>query len=448
MISVAKQKIRDRMGFLVVNAGWTLKTAWQTSGPFLVGILCCELFVSATPAAIAWAGRCLINAIAQEAGKSSHNFSGILTWLIISLSLVLASELFGTFSKFFKRHLNEKLGLKVEMDLLKHSSELDISLFEDPEFQDVAMRAKQNSADNITGFLNKVILLGSNICKIAGLVAILFIIDPLIVLVITPLVVPFVFFKWSQAKRRFNKEYTRATKRRWTNYYSSLLTDRNMVSEVKLFNLAPGLIEKFRQLKLKFIREDKQIYQREFIGTFVFSTLFAILFYFLFARIAIHVMDGSLTIGDITIFAGATKELFNLLSALATQVSDIMEGMLFVENLMVFFRTSPRIVNRGSRTILNGRGEFEFRNVWFKYPGSESYALKDISFRLSPGKSVAIIGRNGAGKSTIVKLMARFYEPDRGEILLDSTNINQLPMEEIHKQIAFVFQNPNRYEAT
>jgi len=443
-----KKSFKGKIRLLIKNAAWVMNFARETSALFLFIVLGLELIVSAIPAGLAWSGRCLLNVISEEAVNGTGNFNRVLPWLLVSLGLALASEVFSSISKYFNIRLNEKLSLKIDVDLLKHGSKLDISYFEDPEFQDVALRASQNSALHLTGFLNKVISASSNFLKTVGLVSILFIIDPVIVLTIVPLVIPFLGFKWFQSKARFCQEYSRATKRRWSRYFSNLLTNRSMILEVKLLNLAPFLIEKYHKLKAEFVREDQRIYTREFAGNFLFSALFAVLFYLLFARISVRVMQGSLTIGDIAVFAGSSRHLFLILTAMATQLSGIMEGMLFVENLVVFFNARARIETASVSKISDCQGAIEFQDVFFKYPGSDRNALHNITFKIKPGETIAIVGRNGAGKSTLVKLIARFYDPDDGSILFDKVDLKDLALEELQQSISFVFQSPNRYEGT
>lgn len=423
-----------------------MQLAWKACPVILLIVLSSELIVSAVPAALAWCGRALINIISEETIKGSGDFQRVLPWLIISLGLALLNEVFNNISNYFSRRLKEELTLKIDIDSLDHSSKLDIAHFENPEFQDIALRASQNIAMHVTGFLNKVIQISSNCMKTIGLITILFIIDPLIVITVVPLLIPYFGFKWYQSKLRFNKEYTRATKRRWTRYFYNLLTNKEKILEVKLLNLAPSLIDKYNRLKVEFFREDHQIYKREFIGNFVFSSIFAILFYLLFARVSTRVMEGSLTIGDIAIFAGATRQLFTLLTAISAQASGIMEGLMYVENLIIFLKTKPTIQNETQTFMTECKGDIEFQNVSFKYPGSDKNTLNDISFKIKSKETIAIIGKNGSGKSTLVKLIARFYDPDEGRILLDKVDLKNLSLQKLQDSISFVFQTPNRYE--
>lgn len=122
--------------------------------------------------------------------------------------------------------------------------------------------------------------------------------------------------------------------------------------------------------------------------------------------------------------------------------------MLYVENLITFFNKNPAKKNAIGASLTPVKGEIVFNNVCFKYPGSDRYTLKNISFHIKPGETVAIIGKNGVGKSTLVKLIARFYEADKGDIFVDSVNIKEIDEEILRSKIAFVLQQPNRYEAS
>jgi ATP-binding cassette subfamily B protein len=446
--SLEEQSLKNKIKLLIVNALWVLKFAWNTSPMILFAVLFSKLIISAIPAGLAWFGRCLLNSISTEATLGTGDFNKVLPWLIASLGLALLSEVFSNISYYFNTRLKEELSLKIDIDSFEHASKLDVSHFEDPEFQDIVSRASQNAAQYVTDFLNKVIMGTSNLLKSIGLISILFIIDPVIIITIAPLVLPYLGFKWSQSKYRFNKEYSRATKRRWTKYFHSLVTNRDKMLEVKLLNLAPFMIKKYKKLKMEFFKENQKIYSREFIGSFVFSSIFAVLFYLLFARISVRVMNGSLTIGDIAIFAGSTRQLFATLTVIAGQLSGIMEGLLYVENLMLFFKAESRLDISSGKKIKTSNGNIVFENVSFTYPGSDKPTLNDISFNINSGETIAVIGKNGAGKSTLVKLIARLYDPDQGRILLDQIDIKELSLKDLQCGISFVFQSPNRYEGS
>jgi len=425
-----------------------LKITWETCPVILSSLFLCNLANSIIPAGIAWVGRCLINAIVDAAKSDAKDFDIIIKWLIIGFTLALLMEFFNFISQFLKRQMQEKITLKIDIDRLNHSSSLDISYFEDPKFQDIAERANQRTATHFFGFIDKMMGLFSNNTKILGLITILLLIDPIIVVVAIPFLLPFILFRWSQSRKSYNKEYDRATKRRWSAYFVSMLTSPRFIPEVKILKLGPLLIRKYKAFAIEFLKEDRLIYIRGIIGTFVFGIIFAFIYYTLFGRIAWRVISGGLTVGDVALFAGATKQLFDIISSLATQVSETLEETLYIDNLIQFLNVKPRIKEGAGKTINNCRGEIEIRNMSFSYPGSKEGTLSDLSLHIRSQETIALVGRNGAGKTTLAKLIARLYDPDKGSIMLDGVDIKELSLEYYYKQISFLFQDGNRYEAT
>ncbi len=448
MNSPENRLLKDKTKNLLVNARWVLKVTLDTSPSLFIGLIICKSVNSAFPAALAWVGRGLINSIVDASRAGAGNMDPVLSWIVLSLVLVLANEVINVITRFIQRHLNEEIRLKIDLDKLSHAAALDVSWFEDPNFQDVAERSKQNTSAHFTGFLQKVVDLTTNILKGIGLILVLLAIDPVVVLIMLPIVFPYVLFKWSQSKARFNKEYTRATKWRWSNYFASMLSNRSSVSEVKLLKLAPLLIEKYRSLAREFIKEDRRIYTRGLIGNFIFSVIFAVLFYVLFGRIARGVLAGRLTIGDVAMFAGAAGHLRVLLNSFAQQASGAVEDMLYIDNLAELFKIEPLIKNTSGKSFASSYGEIAVRNVSFTYPGSKRPTLSNISLHVKPGETIALVGKNGAGKTTLAKLIARLYDPNQGSILFDGVDLRELSLEYFHSQISFMFPIINRYEAT
>jgi ATP-binding cassette, subfamily B, bacterial len=130
--------------------------------------------------------------------------------------------------------------------------------------------------------------------------------------------------------------------------------------------------------------------------------------------------------------------------------SGIADQALFLTDLIAFFEMKPTLRSkpdalRAPRPIQEG---FEFRNVSFTYPGTERYVLRNLNFVLAPGERIALIGENGQGKTTIVKLITRLYDVTEGQILLDGVDLRDYSIEDLHHQIGVIFQDFMRYEMT
>src|ERR1019366_98726 len=146
----------------------------------------------------------------------------------------------------------------------------------------------------------------------------------------------------------------------------------------------------------------------------------------------------------------AIREASSNLQQTFSTLSTIADQALFLTDLIAFFEMRPTIESKPNalpapRPIQRG---FEFRNVAFRYPGSPRLVLDGLNFQLRPGERVALIGENGEGKTTIVKLLTRLYDPVEGQVLLDGVDLREYNLEDLYREIGVIFQDFMRYEMT
>ena len=351
-------------------------------------------------------------------------------------------------SIYFSERLRDEFDLSVSASILEHAARLDLAFFEDPRFQDIMERARQNTADHFSRFITQIIEAVANAIQIISLTAILIFIEPLVTLILFLFGLPYMLVHWRIAKLRYQTEHSRTTQRRWTSYYLSQLLDRNAVPEIRLLDLAPLFVRRFRSLMAKFRDQNRLLHTRGLAARVVFSLMSTVAFYGAFAWVADRTLKGVLTIGDVAVFGVVAVRLPRTIEAVVIAATDALEHALYISNMMEFLKVEPRIVDGRGPTPSTSRGGVEIRNVTFTYPGSAKPAVDDVSLIIRPGETLALVGENGAGKTTLVKLMARFYDPDRGSIFLDGTDLRDLPLEYLRGTISFVFQSFGRFEAT
>ncbi len=439
--------VREKIRRVLDNARWVLRFTWQQNPRLLVLFALLSLAGSVFPALLGLLGREITNSIVAQVKAGTQQTDAILFWIALSLATVVFWESLALILKLVQRALNNGLHLKIEATWLEHISRLDVARFEESDFQDMLDRARQASGQ-LNGFKNRVLGIAVNLCKIAGLVAILVTIDPWVVAVVLPTLIPFLIFRWRRAKQRFEKMAKRTTKNRWSRYYSSLLTNRSSLPEVRTLGLEPELRARYLELIAEFIEEDRRLTNRNYLGTFVFTLAMSLIFYLLFFRISGQVVEGRLTIGDVALFAGGTKHLSDLLSAMAGRLSSLAEQAWHVAHFRAVLETSPRVGNAGFRNPAGGPGRLEVEGLEFSYPGSGEPVLAGVSLAAEPGEIIALVGRNGAGKTTLVKLLARLYEPSAGAIRLDGVDLQELSADALRASVAVHFDRPNRYEAS
>jgi ATP-binding cassette subfamily B protein len=162
---------------------------------------------------------------------------------------------------------------------------------------------------------------------------------------------------------------------------------------------------------------------------------------------AVH---GQATLGDLALFYQAFNRGQDLMRSLLGSVGQIYSNSRFLGNLFTFLELQPEVADAAAPVAAPGllKQGIAFRDVTFRYPGSERPALQHFNLTIPAGKIVAIVGLNGAGKTTLVKLLCRFYDPQDGSVELDGVDIRAIAVEELRRQITVLFQFPMPYQCT
>jgi ATP-binding cassette subfamily B protein len=262
--------------------------------------------------------------------------------------------------------------------------------------------------------------------------------------------------------------YQWTPERRKLDYYRYVAATDRTAKEVKLFGLSGWLIEQYRDLSERFYLANRSLAIRRNLASTGLSLLSTLGYYAAYAAIVVRAVTGRITIGDLTLLSGTFSRSRDVIQRMLLSFSELYEQALYLDDLFVFFAMRPGIARPANalpfpRPIRQG---FEFRDVWFRYPdpasavdGSDgaaddgppaaddrAWVLRGISFRVGPGERLALVGENGAGKTTITKLLTRLYDPTRGQVLLDGHPLTEYDPHELHDQVGVIFQDFVRYD--
>src|SRR5271168_477123 len=290
------------------NARWALATTWETNCVLTGALIGLQVVQGVLPAGQALATRGLINAAVVQVRARNAGLGPIVPWLLLTFLVTLAEGLCRLLQDFTSRRLEDDLNLELNGALLTHAAGLDVSFFEDPASEDLLYLAKQSTARSMLRFVGSTLNLFSYLLQLVTLLTVLIAIEPL-VLVLAPAGLPYMWFQWRLSETKHQLETSRATKRRWTQYFVSALTDAGWVPEVKIFDLATLLIGKFRAIMTEFRDQDHRVLIRVLRAAMLFSTLASALLFLLFFRVAARVLRGTSTLGNLAIFGVASGRL-------------------------------------------------------------------------------------------------------------------------------------------
>ena len=442
-------KWRARLKALRSNTPAIVRIVWESAPKVVVTSLSARLAASLVPLAMLAVTKLIIDAI--YAFMSHHKALPAYFWWLVVLEFALAS--LGTILvrvlDFCDSVLADKFTRHISIRIVKHASRLDLTSYEDPLFYDMMERARVQGTDRLIMIQSAGRLFQEGITA-ASLAASIFFFSPWILFALIICVVPAFLGETHFAFLGYSLSFRQTTARRQMDYLRILGGSKESAKELKLFGLGPYLVGRYKALSDELHRQTVGLAKRKLLFGSFLTLLGTVGYYGTYAFVIYRTVTGALTLGTMTLLAGAIAGASTNIQAFFSTFSVLADQALFMTDLLKFFSVQPRIFSKpgalpAPRPIRRG---FEFKNVSFSYPANPRLVLNNISFHLEPSSRIALVGENGQGKTTIVKLITRLYDPTAGQILLDGVNLREYDLEDLWKAIGVIFQDFTRYEMT
>ncbi|MBN1835417.1 MAG: ABC transporter ATP-binding protein [Spirochaetales bacterium] len=331
------------------------------------------------------------------------------------------------------------------------SIEVDLQYYENSDYFDTLHRAQQEAAYRPTAILNDLLAVlrsGISVLAIALLVGIALEWTYMLVLIAAMLPGLLVRLRYANWMYHWRRRKT-ATERR-VDYYSMLLTGAWHAKEIRLFGIGALFAGRSRDLRRQLREERGAILRKRSAMQLLTHSLQVLVVFGALGLVVYRTVQGQMSVGDLAMFYQAFQRIQSYSQEILSGIASLYENNLFVVNLYEFLALEPHIgAKPGAQTPpAPFREGFRFERVGFGYPGTERDVLSDIDLTIPPGKIVAIVGENGAGKTTLIKLLCRLYDPTRGRITLDGTDLRELDLEELRRNISVLFQDFGPYQLT
>ena len=420
------------------------------SGPCVVAFGTVARIVAALlPVAIGYIPKLIIDILDQV--LKTHQPAPVRLWWLVGAEFALA-VLNGVVLRMIDYSdalLANKYTRHVSIQVMKHASELDLTAYEDPVYYDRLERARVQATDRLV-MIQSIGRLELQVITAMGWTVAVMLYSPWLMLLLVAAVLPAFMGETHFAFLGYAKNFRQTPIKRQLDYLRQAGATKEAAKELKLFNLSDFFTGRFAKLSDIVYEQDVDLARTRLgIGS-VLSIISTGGYYGAYAYVIWKTLGGSWTIGIFYFLTAAILNASSNIQQVLSTLSGIADQALFLTDLLAFFEMKPTIQSkpnalRAPRPIRRG---FEFRNVSFVYPGTERRVLNGLNFHLSPGERVALIGENGQGKTTIVKLITRLYDPSEGQVLLDGVDLRDYDLEDLYREIGVIFQDFMRYEMT
>jgi ATP-binding cassette subfamily B protein len=450
------KNLRERFSALR-NLPPFLRDLWATSPTLLTSDLVLRVLRALLPVATLFVGKLIIDEVVAllrdgaisgslHDALSSGRFNHLALLLASEFVLAVLSDVSGRVVSLLDALLSEKYTNATSIRLMQHAATLDLEDFEDSDMQDRLERARRQAVGR-SSLMGQLFGQAQDLVTVVAFAAGLVVYAPWLIVLLALALVPAFLGEAHFNAQSYSLNFAWTAERRVLDYLRQTGASVETAKEVKIFGLNAFLIERYRTLSEGFYAANRSLAKRRALWGSAFAALGTVGYYAAYALIAWRTVRGEFSIGDLTFLSGSFRRLRNLLENLLIGFSQLAGQALYLDDLYSFFDVQPEIVSPAQPRPFPSpiRVGFTFDGVGFRYPGAERWAVRELSFTLQAGEVLALVGEDGAGKTTLVKLLARLYDPDEGRILLDGHDLRDYDLAELRAHVGVIFQDFVRY---
>ncbi|WMM25773.1 ABC transporter ATP-binding protein [Tissierella sp. MB52-C2] len=419
---------------------------WSVRKCHLILITMFHIINGILPAVSILATQSLLNAIQTSMGeKFTYVLYPLIIYLVLNSFGYIISQLNAYLQSIFRIDLNYKMSVMI----LDKAKTLSLSDFENSEVYDKLRRAQNEAIERPYAVFSIVLSLISQFLGLISSLAILLYWKPWVILLVVVIPIISTIYMAKMGHLQYKIEYGRSQERRKSWYLNYLMTNDIAFKEIKIYRLGDYLIEGYKKLNKKFIKQDKKIIKKRTLASFIFEILDQIVGGFILYLIVQSAYIGEILLGNTVAYIRSLSNIKGNMEGLLGSISAMYQNNLYTKQLFDFLEMPVKEELSISDSIpIEEINTIEFIDVSFKYPNRQEYALRDISFKIRKEENISLVGENGSGKSTLVKLISGFYHDYEGEILINGVSMKKINKEDLGNKIGIIFQDFNRYELT
>lgn len=423
---------------------------WRSGPIFLLALFVCTIILAAVPNLELIATKIIVDSVVN---KSDYGQMPLVVGIFTLVGALLLGRLVSGLDTLLRGQLWERAAIAMHSSLMDALDRLPgFVLHEKTDYRDRIETVRDN-LDWLPGRLVDYTssAIGSGL-MLFGMSLVLWSLSPWLVGALVIATVPYALSLNRFEEIEWGEEREQASLRRRLRYISDLSLGRQAAKEVRLFGTGPYLLDLYRQYSREMLNRLRVLQRRMTVSTGLTGTLAGLTAGGAYLWLVVRITGDSVAAGDIAVFLGAVLRISTILRDTASLAAMTVDTWRLAQDWLAILETAPDLTipdKPGHVTAGEAGFEIEFRDVTFAYPSNpENKVLRGVSFKIAAGERVAIVGENGAGKSTIVKLLCRFYDPTAGMIFVNGRDIRELDPNSLRSQMSVVFQDFGRYGFT
>ncbi len=427
-----------------------LALVWQSGRGWAAAQIVLLVLASVVPLLALYLTKEIIDTVARALSGGPHDVGRLTTLVALAGCVAIAATGLRLLSSLVTEVQGTRLSDRVQEILHQKSVEVDLEFYENPEYHDTLHRAQMEAPYRPAQIVASCAQVAQGGLSLLAVVGLLLSFHWLLVVALFAAALPGLFVKVRFSSRLYQWMRRQTALQRLGRYLSFMLTSIESAKEIRLFDLGDEFRRRHRVLRQQADREKLRLAtQRSGFDLLAQVVAVAAVFGSMYV-IAQRALAGAVTVGDMVMYFGAFQRAQDFFRDLLTGLAGLYEQNLFLTDFKRFLELEPRVVDSPNprpypRPLRSG---IEFDHVSFRYPGTETEVLTDVSFTIRPGEHVALVGENGCGKTTLVKLLCRLYDPTSGTIRIDGIDLRDLRLAELRAELAVVFQDYARYRLT
>jgi ATP-binding cassette subfamily B protein len=436
--------VRRQRGHLAASARCALRLTWSASRWLMAALAILTVTAGLLAPAAAWAQRQVLDSLAS---RHTGGLGALLGWAVLLAVCGTLSVVLPLASAYVSSQLRRGLGLQAQDRLFRAVNAFcGLRRFESPQFMDKLQIAQGTSQTGVATAVSGIFTALQSAVTAVGLLGALWLVSPVLCLLVLATTGAAVAAQFALSRRGADLQWRLSPASRRQMFYSQLQTDTYAAKELRLFGLASFLRERMLTEIRGINREQRLLDRRTFLTQAGLSLLGSAVTAGGLVWTVRQAWRGDLPVGDVSLFVLAAVGVQAALSGVVSATASSYQALLvFGHYLDVLAADSDLPIAVRPRDVPPLRHGIEFRDVWFRYGDDQPWILRGVTLFIPRGASVALIGLNGAGKSTVVKLLCRLYDPDRGSIRWDGVDLKDASPDQLRDRIGAVFQDYMAY---